>query len=107
MKLVFVSGRITAPTDYQKAENVRHAHMASLKLMKKGYATFCPHKNTEGLGGALHRDSEDDFEGWIERDLEILSRCDIIYMLRGFRQSRGAKRELAKAKELGLEIRYE
>ena len=107
MKVIFISGRITAPTSYQMAENVRHAHMASLKLMKRGYATICPHKNTEGLGGALHRDSEDDFEGWMAMDLEILSRCDGILMLKGWKQSRGSKREYAKAKELGLELMFE
>jgi len=63
--------------------------------------------NTKDLGGALRRDPEDDFEGWLERDLEILSRCDAIFMLKGWKQSRGAKREYARAKELGLEIMYE
>ena len=43
----------------------------------------------------------------IERDLEILSRCDAIFLLKGWRQSRGSKREYARAKELGLEIIFE
>ena len=107
MKLVFISGRITAPTLYQVDENVRHARTASIKLMKRGYAVFCPHLNTLNMGGVLHKDPEEDFERWIAMDLEILSRCDTIFMLRGWRQSRGSKREYAKAKELRLEIMEE
>lgn len=107
MKVVFISGRITAPTSFQMAENVRHARMVSIKLMKRGYAVFCPHLNTVNMGGVLHKDPEEDFERWIAMDLELLSRCDIIFMLRGWRQSRGSKREYAKAKELGLEVLYE
>ncbi len=106
-KVIYIAGPITAPTVYQIWRNVGRAHEASLRLMKKGWAVHCPHKNTEFLGGALKKDSEEDFEAWIERDLCILSRCDAIYMLKGWRKSRGSKRELAKAKELELTIYYE
>lgn len=39
--------------------------------------------------------------------MEILSRCDAIYMLRGYKYSKGSKAELREAKRLGLEIYYE
>ena len=107
MKVIFISGRISAPTYYEVWQNVLHAHQASLRLMKRGYATICPHKNTEFFEGALKKDPEDDFEEWIKRDMELLSRCDIIYLLKGWRQSRGSKREHARAKELNLDIMFE
>lgn len=107
MKLLFVSGRITASTLFAYHKNVEHADNIALKLRKKGFAIFCPHKNSEWQTGALHRDPEDDFEAWMERDKLILSRCDGVYMLRGWRQSRGSKIEHAYTKELGLEIYYE
>jgi hypothetical protein len=50
---------------------------------------------------------EGDRQMFIDGDLEILSRCDAIYMLRGHEKSDGAKGELDLAKRLGLEILYE
>lgn len=107
MKAIFISGPITAPTFYQVNQNVRKAEAVAIKLMKKGWAVHCPHKNSEFLQGALHRNDEEDFERWIAVDLEILSRLDAIYMLKNWRRSRGSKIEHAKAKELNKEIYYE
>lgn len=107
MKVVFVSGRISAPTMVEYHRNIEHADKVALKLRKRGYAVFCPHKNSEWQSGALRRDPEEDFEEWMIRDMEILSRCDMVYMLKGWRQSRGSKREYQKAKELGKEILFE
>lgn len=107
MKVVYISGRITAPTALRVKRNIMRAERAGMILMRRGYAIHNPHKNTELLGGLFSNDPDVDWEEWITRDLEILSRCDIIYMLRGWKQSRGARAEYAKAKELGLEIQFE
>ena len=40
-------------------------------------------------------------------DLAVLSICDAIYMLNNWEDSAGAKRELAEAQRLGLDIYYE
>ena len=45
------------------------------------------------------------YEGYMEVCLEAIERCDKIYLLKGWECSSGAKRELKKALELGLEIR--
>jgi len=107
LKLFYVAGKLTAPTPYKYMKNIEHAKDVSLKLRKKGYAVICPHQNSAHQCGALRKDAEQDFEAWIERDIEILKRCDAIYMLRGWRNSRGAKIEHAKAKEFEKEIYYE
>lgn len=107
MKLVYVAGRITAPTRWKEYQNVRHAETVMIRLMRKGYSVICPHKNTENLAGSLRRDREEDFEQWIEADLEMLKRCDTIYMLKGWKQSRGAKIEHKFAKDNNIEIWYE
>lgn len=107
MKLVYIAGAITSTTSYGMKRNLIHAELAAVKLMKRGYSVICPHKNTENLGGIFSRNLDKDFQKWMERDLEILSRCDKVYMLKGWRSSRGAKIEYQKAKELGLEILFE
>ncbi len=103
-KLIYIAGPITAPTFYQICRNIRKAEDAAFKLLKRGWAVICPHKNTESFTGGLHRNSEVDFEAWMVRDLCILARCDAIYMLKGWEKSRGSKREHKYAKELGITI---
>jgi hypothetical protein len=47
----------------------------------------------------------DDY--FLEGDIEILKRCDIIYMLKNWDSSLGARDELKLAKKIGLEVVYE
>ena len=46
----------------------------------------------------------DDYEEIIKADLKAINECTSIYLLKGWNESSGAKRELKKALELGLEI---
>ena len=59
---------------------------------------ICPHKNTAHFGGLCNKDV------YLEGDLEILSRCDAICLLKGWENSQGARQEYDLARELGLEI---
>jgi hypothetical protein len=43
----------------------------------------------------------------LDKDLAYLPQCDAIFMLRGWEESAGAKREYARARELGLQVTYE
>ena len=45
-----------------------------------------------------------EYEDYMSLDLLILSRCDAIYLLRDWKNSPGAKRELEEARRLGLQI---
>lgn len=83
-------------------DNIIHARSAALKLWNEGWAVICPHTNSMFMGSRLGGD-----EKFIEGDLEILKRCDAIYMLNNWQDSVGAKLELTKAQEVGLEIYYE
>ena len=46
-------------------------------------------------------------EVWMNGGLKFLEFCQAIFMLKGFEQSVGAKRELEVAVEKGLEVYYE
>ncbi len=107
MRAIFISGPITAPTFYQVQQNIRRAETILVKLIKKGWAVHCPHKNSEFLSGALHKHPEEDFERWMAVDLELLGRLDAIFMMKNWRKSRGSKMEHAEAKRLEKDIYYE
>ena len=101
MKVIFVSGAYRAPNALEIERNIRHAEAAAVELWKQGWAVYCPHKNTAHFDG-LVPDSI-----WLEANLEILRRCDAIYMMKGHDSSLGAMQELKLAQDLGLPILYE
>jgi len=72
------------------------------KYVELGYAVIAPLMNMFFL------DSEklaDDF--WIEMDKELVKRCDVIVMMKGYIISKGACAELEFAIAHGLEVIYE
>jgi len=101
MKIVYIAGKYRAKTIYQINKNIQLAEDVALKYWKKGYAVICPHKNTSFLDGSLPDDV------WLNGDLEILRRCDVIVMMRDWQDSKGAVEELKLAKKLGLKVIYE
>jgi len=101
MQVVFVSGPFRAPTQWGIETNVRHAEEVSLKLWQKGYAVICPHTMTRNFQGAAPD------EVWLKGDLELLRRCDAIYMLIGWPHSTGARDEYAEAVVRGMRMYFE
>ena len=86
---VYLSGKITGDAGYrQKFEAVQN------ELTSYGYVVFNPAVLPDGF----------EYEDYMSLDLLILSRCDAIYLLRDWKNSPGAKRELEEAKRLGLQI---
>lgn len=98
MKVVYIAGSYRADTEWGLIENIRRAEEAAIMFWQMGWAVICPHKNTAHFGGLC------DDEVWLEGDMEILRRCDAIYMCEGWHKSVGATAEYELAKELGLQI---
>lgn len=101
MKVIYVAGPYRAKTEWELIENIRRSEKAAIKLWQEGWAVICPHKNTAHFGGLLNDES------FLTGDLVILSRCDAIYMCKGWAESAGAREELALAKNLNKDIIYE
>lgn len=101
MKVIFVSGPYRADSTKGILTNIRKARKVALRLWSEGWAVICPHSNT-----ALF-DGECDDNVWLDGDIEILRRCDAIYMMEGWIRSIGARAEHELARELGMEIYYE
>lgn len=102
-KIIYVAGKYRGKTDYEKTENIWHAVRVSVRLWELGWVAICPHANT------AHFDCYSNLppQTYLNGDLEILKRCDAIFMLKGFRQSIGAMEEYKLAQKLNLEIFYE
>jgi hypothetical protein len=99
MKLAFISGAYRADTVHGIVENIRKAEAASIECWRRGYAVICPHKNSALLDGVLPD------KVWLDGDLEMLRRCDVVVMLPGWKQSAGSVKEYATADAWRIHIK--
>jgi len=100
-KVIYISGAYRNKTISGTFQNIMNARDGAVRLWNEKWIVICPHLNTFLMDG-LCPDSV-----WLDGDLEILRRCDAIFMLQNWETSKGANEELALAKKLGLEIIYE
>jgi hypothetical protein len=98
MQVAYIAGPYRATTPRGIVENIRAAESVALKWWRLGYAVICPHTNTALFDGAAP-DSV-----WLNGDLEILRRCDVVVMVPGWERSEGATEERRVAMSLGMEV---
>ena len=97
--LIYVAGAYAGDV----SANIIKAERVSIALIRNGWHVFTPHKNTAG-----YEHYEDIPKStWLEDDLNILARCDAMYVMDNWRISSGTKGEIAAAKELGIPIFWE
>ncbi len=100
-QVVYVAGPFRAESHWEIEGNIRRAESYALELWLQGYAVICPHANTRFYQGAAPDES------WLEGDLTILERCDIIALVLGWEKSEGTLGELKRARECGLLEMYQ
>lgn len=96
--IVYISGKYSGDVD----KNIRNARNKAIELWNLGYTVLCPHNNTSHFSET----EECSYDDYIEGDLQLLSRCDTIYMLEGWDESKGAKIERDFARMQGIHIVY-
>ena len=94
-KMIYISGQISG-LDREEAKKPFDA--AAEKWLKKGYLVVNP--------------MEHEPDGWswgayMRMDIKMLCDCTDIYMLKNYKNSKGALCELDIAEQLGLNIYYE
>lgn len=96
MTKIYLSGPITGLSFDDVLRNFSNAES---ELKEQGYEVVNPINN--GLN------ESHTWEDHMKADIKLLLDCDEIYMLKGWKDSRGARLECAIALELDLEITYE
>lgn len=96
MKKVYISGAIA---HHDLAERKATFAAAARRLSEEGYFPVNPFDN--GLGDDADRREH------MRVDIGMLVECDCIYMLKGWRESKGAKLEHDVATTCGLSVKYE
>ena len=97
--LIYVAGAYAGDV----ASNITKAEQVSIALIRNGWHVFTPHKNTSG-----YEKYEDLTKStWLDMDLNILSRCDAMYVMDNWRGSSGTMGEIAFAQRIRLPIFWE
>lgn len=97
-RLIFVCGPFNGASEWIRHYNIRKAANAAVDIWKRGGVAICPHLNS---GEFFAQAPEYQFtEGY----LEVLRRCDAIFLINGWELSTGCRRELAEAVRTGLTI---
>ena len=94
--LVYIAGPFRGPTPYDVRRNVEAARDAGLYVARLGAFPIIPHTMTADFDKQL----TDEF--WIRGHLQLLARCDAIYLIADWRRSAGAKAERAEAIKLEI-----
>lgn len=94
---IYISGKITgipineAIKEFKNAENV---------IKKQGHTPLNPFKISPFS-------EEKKWTDYMIDDIKALFECDAIYMLRNYKESKGARIEYAIAQEIGLKIMHQ
>jgi len=101
-KVVYVAG----PMSGYDHLNFKEFFRAQIWLEDQGWEVVNPAEMD--VDDLILKDCSKTWEARITKDLRVIeTKCDAIYMLAGWEDSRGACREYEKARELGLEIMYQ
>jgi hypothetical protein len=104
--MTYISGKITGDSNYvnkfMEAENyiIQKLKLEPYDLRVVNPAKISDEVNKEFKGRVQYSD-------YMRADLTRLLRCDKIFMLRDWQDSKGAKLEHSIAEALGIEIIYE
>jgi hypothetical protein len=110
MKVIYVAGKYLGKSNWETYLNIHKARVAAEKLWNDGWAVICPHSNTAFFDGSGVEDKNNpngNWAMWLNGDLEILARCDAIYVLDNWEESKGATMELYEARRLGLQVIFQ
>ncbi len=93
-KKVYISGPITGLRNDKYRDKFREADK---KLHEEGHYAIDP--------SVFGKPGQRSWDYYMRVAIPELCKCDAIYMLEGWRHSKGARLELHIARELGMEIR--
>jgi len=101
--LIYVCGPYRNTSEEKKKENIWHALRVSVRLWELGFFVICPHLNTANFEFYTNLDNN----VWLDGGLEMLRRCDCVFILKGFETSPGSLKECELAQKLGKDIYFE
>jgi nucleoside 2-deoxyribosyltransferase len=96
---VYVAGPFRGANYWEQELNIRRAEELAMKAWNlPGTAVLCPHTNTRFFQGAAPD------EVWLDGDIELLRRCDVVLLTEDWRRSSGARAEVEFALAMDIPV---
>lgn len=102
-KLVYIAGPYTGVDLKAVDNNIQLSRSAAVELARNGIGFISPCLNSAHFESMLGAD-DPGYEFWIRMTMEMLKRCDAIFMVPGWETSRGARAEFAWASANGMPV---
>jgi hypothetical protein len=90
-KVVYVAGPYSAPTAWQREQNIRRAEALTLELWERGVPAICVHAIARNYFGAVSERLA------VAIDDALLDRCDAVLLVEGWEHSTGTLAEIKRA----------
>ena len=101
MNIVYIAGPYTGKTYEEVDRHIVAARDAAASLAKAGVGFLCPHMNSAHFE-VITPDVGADY--WYELGLELLAACDALYLLPGWQDSVGSRKERDHALKTGIPV---
>lgn len=98
LPLIYIAAPFRGPTPWHVRKNVEHARDLGLAVAQAGAYPVIPHTMTADFDKQL----TDEF--WLDGTMELLRRCDAIFLSSRWKLSRGAIAERAEAIDRDLPV---
>jgi hypothetical protein len=96
--VAYVAGPYRGINAFDVSRNIESARLVAAALWRQGYYALCPHMNTAHFDGIV------DDRVFLDGALELMRRCDLVVLSRGWAQSEGSREEIREALAIGKPI---
>lgn len=100
MKTIYIAGPYRAESLAEIQHNIFEARIYAEDIWQLGHFAFCPHLNSANMDGLVPD------EVFLAAGLLMIEKCDAVYVVHGFRKSKGTLAEIAHATKLGIPVYY-
>ena len=98
-KIAYIAGPYSKNSNGKSVgDNIFAARQIAVELWNAGIVAICPHMNTAGFESLTSLENKDFVDG----DLLLVERCDLVVLTPDWHTSKGAIREVARAIEKGI-----
>ena len=97
--VIYVAGPYRAELWGDVKRNVSRAMDVAAEILRMGFSMICPHSMTHEFEMYGLPDN-----AFLESDLVLIERCDILLALDGWGQSKGTLAEIEHAERLGIPV---
>jgi hypothetical protein len=99
-RLIYIAGPYRGANAWEVEQNIREAERWGIEVAKLGAYPVIPHSNTRGY--FEHVQSDPNF--WLGGTLELMRRCDGVFLTPTWNRSSGARAEAEEAVKLHMPI---